>query len=248
MQPVFAKPRPIRPELVLLCDVSGSVAGLLRLHDAPRAGAQRPVQQGARVRLRQRDGRGHRPRPATPRRPGAATSPPRILREARITKWHTSSDYGEAFGDFRRAPSRRGRRRAPPCSILGDARNNNQDPNLGALHEIRERARRTFWLNPERHDPLGAAATPWRRRVRRGRRDARVPQRRSADALRHPAAPRLTSGTRPLLAGCAASGGLGGPDSLHNPQEADVTGGGRRWARQARVPGLPREPSGATVG
>ena len=33
--------------------------------------------------------------------------------------------------------------------ILGDARNNNQDPNLGALHAINQRARRTFWLNPE---------------------------------------------------------------------------------------------------
>jgi len=33
--------------------------------------------------------------------------------------------------------------------ILGDARNNNQDPNLAALHEISQRARRTFWLNPE---------------------------------------------------------------------------------------------------
>jgi uncharacterized protein with von Willebrand factor type A (vWA) domain len=33
--------------------------------------------------------------------------------------------------------------------VLGDARNNNQDPNLGSLHEISQRARRTFWLNPE---------------------------------------------------------------------------------------------------
>ena len=33
--------------------------------------------------------------------------------------------------------------------ILGDARNNNQDPNLGALHAIGRHARRIFWLNPE---------------------------------------------------------------------------------------------------
>jgi uncharacterized protein with von Willebrand factor type A (vWA) domain len=72
----------------------------------------------------------------------------RIQREARITKWHTSSDYGEAFADFHAEYlGALGPRTA--VLILGDARNNNQDPNLGALHEINERARRTFWLNPE---------------------------------------------------------------------------------------------------
>ena len=95
MHPVFAKPHPARPELVLLCDVSGSVVRLLPVHDAPGAGDERPVQQGAGLRLHQRHGRSHRSGQGGLRRPVA-----RIAREAHITKWHTSSDYGEAFADF----------------------------------------------------------------------------------------------------------------------------------------------------
>lgn len=34
--------------------------------------------------------------------------------------------------------------------ILGDARTNGGDPNLPAVQAIRARARRTYWLNPER--------------------------------------------------------------------------------------------------
>jgi uncharacterized protein with von Willebrand factor type A (vWA) domain len=75
---------------------------------------------------------------------------PRISQEARITKWHTSSDYGEAFGDFAQSFMNAVGPRTSVL-ILGDARNNNQDPNLGALHLIAQHARRTFWLNPEHH-------------------------------------------------------------------------------------------------
>lgn len=33
--------------------------------------------------------------------------------------------------------------------ILGDARNNNRDPNLPALRQLARQARRVHWLNPE---------------------------------------------------------------------------------------------------
>lgn len=33
--------------------------------------------------------------------------------------------------------------------VLGDARNNGNDPNLGAFEEIARRARETIWLTPE---------------------------------------------------------------------------------------------------
>jgi uncharacterized protein len=33
--------------------------------------------------------------------------------------------------------------------VLGDARNNGNDPNLGAFEEITRRARETIWLTPE---------------------------------------------------------------------------------------------------
>jgi len=143
IRPVYAKPNPARPELVLLCDVSGSVAGFsgFTMHLVQALSGQfSKVRVFAFVNamdevtdlvdLDETDLAG------------------RIAREAHITKWHTSSDYGEAFADFAELfLDSVGPRTC--VLILGDARNNNQDPNLGALHEIAQRSRRTFWLNPE---------------------------------------------------------------------------------------------------
>jgi uncharacterized protein with von Willebrand factor type A (vWA) domain len=146
MRPVYARPRPSRPELVLLCDVSGSVAGFssFTMHLVQALGGQFSkvrvfafVNAMAEVTDLVKDA-------GSPQDDLAA----RIAQGARITKWHSSSDYGEAFGDFHAEfMSAVGPRTA--VLILGDARNNNQDPNLGALHDISQRARRTFWLNPE---------------------------------------------------------------------------------------------------
>lgn len=143
IKPVYAKPHPSRPELVLLCDVSGSVAGFsgFTMHLVQALNSQfSKVRVFAfvnamdevtdMVELDEPDLAG------------------RISREAMITKWHTSSDYGEAFSDFAELfLDSVGPRTC--VLILGDGRNNNQDPNFGALHEISERSRRTFWLNPE---------------------------------------------------------------------------------------------------
>jgi uncharacterized protein with von Willebrand factor type A (vWA) domain len=143
MHPVFAKPHPSRPELVLLCDVSGSVSGFsgFTMHLVQALSGQfSKVRVFAFVNAMDEV--------TDLVRAGSDDLSARIQREARITKWHTSSDYGEAFGDFHAEYlGAIGPRTA--VLILGDARNNNQDPNLGALHEINERARRTFWLNPE---------------------------------------------------------------------------------------------------
>jgi uncharacterized protein with von Willebrand factor type A (vWA) domain len=149
MKPAFAKPHPARPELVLMCDVSGSVAGFSGF---TMLLVQALSDQFSKVRVFAfvnamdevtdivKD---------TGRISGVDLGP-RIAQEARITKWHTSSDYGEAFGDFAESfLSAVGPRTS--VLILGDARNNNQEPNLGALHLIGQHARRTFWLNPEHH-------------------------------------------------------------------------------------------------
>ncbi|MEO6472074.1 MAG: VWA domain-containing protein [Aeromicrobium sp.] len=143
MRPVFANPHPSRPELVLLCDVSGSVSGFSNF---TMLLVQALSDQFSKIRVF-----------AFVNAMAEVTDlvketdedlSGRISREARITKWHTSSDYGEAFGDFAEDHLRAiGPRTA--VLILGDARNNNQDPNFGALHEISSRAKRTFWLNPE---------------------------------------------------------------------------------------------------
>ena len=143
IRPVYAKPHPSRPELVLLCDVSGSVSGFssFTMHLVQALSGQFSkvrvfafVNAMAEVTDIVKD--------------GGDDLAGRIAREARITKWHASSDYGEAFADFHAEHMTAiGPRTA--VLILGDARNNNQDANLGALHEINQRARRTFWLNPE---------------------------------------------------------------------------------------------------
>lgn len=153
MRPVYEKPRPSRPELVLLCDVSGSVAGFsnftMLLVQALSAQFSKVrvfafVNAMAEVTEIVRDGAVS----------GGADIEPRIRQEARITKWHTSSDYGEAFLDFREFfLDAVGPRTA--VLILGDARNNNQNPRFDALHEIAMRSRRTYWLNPEHHTRWG---------------------------------------------------------------------------------------------
>lgn len=142
IRPVFAKPSPTRPELVLLCDVSGSVSGfssftMLLVRALSEQFSKIRVFAFVNAMTEVTDIVKDSDDPSA-----------RIMSEARVTKWHTSSDYGEAFLDFVELHMRSvGPRTA--VLILGDARNNNQNPQFGALHEIADRAKRTFWLNPE---------------------------------------------------------------------------------------------------
>lgn len=59
-----------------------------------------------------------------------------------------NSDYGAVFGEFIAehvsAVSRR-----TTVLVLGDGRNNGNDPNLAAFEEVTRRARETIWLTPE---------------------------------------------------------------------------------------------------
>lgn len=59
-----------------------------------------------------------------------------------------STDYGQAFADFRRLCLDDIDRRTT-LIILGDARNNYGDNGMDALKEIYERSKRVIWLNPE---------------------------------------------------------------------------------------------------
>jgi uncharacterized protein with von Willebrand factor type A (vWA) domain len=145
LKPAYAKPHPARPELVLMCDVSGSVSGFSGF---TMLLVQALSDQFSKVRVFAFVNAMDEVTDIVKGTSGDLG--PRIAQEARITKWHTSSDYGEAFGDFAESfLSAVGPRTS--VLILGDARNNNQDPNLGALHLIGQHARRIFWLNPEHH-------------------------------------------------------------------------------------------------
>ncbi|MFJ1608876.1 VWA domain-containing protein [Streptomyces sp. NPDC088253] len=146
MKPVLRRRRPVRPELVLLCDVSGSVAGF---SDFTMLLVQALHDQFSKVRVFAFVNRIDEVTgllvhgAADPEGLGA-----RIRSEATLTGWHDSSDYGVAFGEFaERYVDAVGPRTT--VFVLGDARTNMGDPNLPAVRRFSERARRVYWLNPE---------------------------------------------------------------------------------------------------
>lgn len=148
IRPAYAKPNPSRPELVLLCDVSGSVAGFSNF---TMLLVQALSNQFSKIRVFAFvNAMAEVTDLVKEQSVESGDLSARIGNEARITKWHTSSDYGEAFQDF---VDDHLDAIGPRTSvlILGDARNNNQDPNLAAVHVVGQLAKRVFWLNPEHH-------------------------------------------------------------------------------------------------
>lgn len=146
------KPRRARPELVVLCDVSGSVAGFshftLLLVDALR-------EQFSRVRIfafidstdevtRFFDSGSDL---------GAAMS--RIIRESDLITYDGHSDYGNAFETFDDKYAQAVTSRTSVL-ILGDARTNYRDPKMGALAHTVSVAKHAYWLNPEPEGQWGS--------------------------------------------------------------------------------------------
>ena len=145
VRPAYHHRPPGRPDIVLLCDLSQSVAGFSRftiLLMQALAGQFRRVRVFGFVNVCDE---------LTDVVVGAA--PGEDLTRAfddtaRMTRYHRNSDYGTAFEDFaERYLDAVGHRTA--VLILGDARSNGSDPGLAALREIVERARHVSWLNPE---------------------------------------------------------------------------------------------------
>jgi hypothetical protein len=142
---VLAKPRPARPELVVLCDVSGSVAGfshftLLLVH------ALR--QQFSRVRvfafIDTTDEVTHMFGPEA----DLAVAIQRITREAGVYSRDGHSDYGNAFVSFMQAhPNVLSPRSS--LLVLGDGRTNYRDPAIDLLADMVTASRHAHWLNPE---------------------------------------------------------------------------------------------------
>ncbi|MFN0143007.1 MAG: vWA domain-containing protein [Mycobacterium sp.] len=142
---VLRKPRPARPELVVLCDVSGSVAGFshftLLLVDALR-------QQFSRVRvfafIDTTDEVTHLFGPDA----DLAVAIQRITREAGVYTRDGHSDYGNAFVSF----SENFHNVLSPRSsllILGDGRTNYRSPAVDVLAHMVTASRHAHWLNPE---------------------------------------------------------------------------------------------------
>ncbi|MFE1464134.1 VWA domain-containing protein [Streptomyces nigra] len=152
MRPVLGRRRPARPELVLLCDVSGSVSGF---SDFTMLLVQALHDQFSKVRV---FAFVNRVDEVTGLMVHGAADPEglgaRIQSEAGVTGYHGSSDYGMALGEFaERYEAAVGPRTT--VFVLGDARTNMSDPNLRALRGIARRARRVYWLNPEQRSRWG---------------------------------------------------------------------------------------------
>lgn len=152
MRPVLRRRRPVRPELVLLCDVSGSVSGF---SDFTMLLVQALHDQFSKIRV---FAFVNRLDEVTGLLDHGRADPDglsaRIRAEATLTGWHGSSDYGVALGEF---AERYGDAVGPRTTVfvLGDARTNMSDPNLAAVREVARRARRVYWLNPEPRDRWG---------------------------------------------------------------------------------------------
>ena len=142
---VLRKPRPARPELVVLCDVSGSVAGFshftLLLVDALR-------QQFSRVRvfafIDTTDEVTHLFGPDA----DLAVAIQRITREAGVYTRDGHSDYGNAFVSF----TENFHNVLSPRSsllVLGDGRTNYRNPGVDVLAHMVTASRHAHWLNPE---------------------------------------------------------------------------------------------------
>ncbi|MDQ7908568.1 VWA domain-containing protein [Phytohabitans sp. ZYX-F-186] len=145
MEPVFRRPHPARPELMVVADISGSVSAFaaftLQLVDALRS-------EFAKVRsfvfvdgveeitdlLRTAED---------------LTEVTRTLNGGSSAVWLDGrSDYGHALATFaeRWGPQVKSR---STVIVLGDARNNYHAPRVESLAAVAARARHLYWLNPE---------------------------------------------------------------------------------------------------
>ncbi|MET9213737.1 MULTISPECIES: vWA domain-containing protein [unclassified Nocardia] len=142
---VNRKPRPGRPELVLLCDISGSVAGFsnftMLLVSALR-------EQFSRVRIFAFVDRTDEVTGFFDPYVGLDNVLTRIFTESRIIDADGHSDYGQAlttfadnFGDAVTSRS--------SLLVLGDGRTNYRNPKLDILRQLVDTARHAHWLNPE---------------------------------------------------------------------------------------------------
>jgi uncharacterized protein with von Willebrand factor type A (vWA) domain len=145
VEPVYRKPRPSKPELFVLADISGSVstfaAFTLQLMFALRS-------QFSQVRsfvfvdgidevtdvLRQA--------------PDVIDATRHINSMGSGVWLDGRSDYGHALESFWERWGEQVRKRTTVI-VLGDARTNYHDPAAGVLKAVRQRAGHVFWLNPE---------------------------------------------------------------------------------------------------
>jgi uncharacterized protein with von Willebrand factor type A (vWA) domain len=144
--PRFRPPRPGKPEIVLLCDVSGSVSAFARftMHLVFALSSQFSRVRSFAFVDAVAEVTGFF---------GAGTDFGEALQrmgsEARVVGFDGHSDYGTVFGQFAEHHLEAVTPRSTVI-VTGDARTNYHDPNLPAFERIAGAARALYWLNPER--------------------------------------------------------------------------------------------------
>jgi hypothetical protein len=144
-EPKFKYPRPSKPEIFVIADISGSVAAFARftLHLVYAIGAQFSKVRsfvfidGVDEVTRYFDGV-----------EDISEAVHRVNTEADVVWVDGHSDYGHALEVFW---SKWGKEVGPKTTVmvLGDARNNYHASQAWVLQEMQHRARHLFWLNPE---------------------------------------------------------------------------------------------------
>jgi uncharacterized protein len=143
-EPAFRPRRPHRPELFLLCDVSGSVATfarftLLLVHAMQEefSGVRSFAFVDALDEVSHLFAGGD-----------VEDAVGRLMSEARVVWADGHSDYGRALTTFVERHGHEVTARSTVV-VLGDARTNYRHPGAQALELLQRRARRVWWLNPE---------------------------------------------------------------------------------------------------
>lgn len=144
-EPKFRRPRPSKPEIMVVADISGSVASFARF---TLQFVYAMSSQFSRVRSWVFiDGIDEVTR-FFEESDDLTDAVHRVNTEADVVWVDGHSDYGHAFEVFYNRHEREITKKSTVI-FLGDARNNYHASQAWVLDEVRKRARRVFWLNPE---------------------------------------------------------------------------------------------------
>ena len=145
LEPLFKPPRKSKPEIVILCDVSGSMATFARFTMQLTYAISTEL---AKVRVFAFVDGLDEVTSHFSADTDFANGLIKMSREADLVRRDGHSDYGRSFTEmwdrFSDAVTPRS-----TVIITGDARNNYREPGVEAFERLAGRSRATFWLNPE---------------------------------------------------------------------------------------------------
>lgn len=145
LEPQFKPPRKSKPEIVILCDVSGSMATFARFTMQLTYAISAEL---AKVRVFAFIDGLDEVTGYFSTNTDFSDGLVAMSREADIVRRDGHSDYGSSFTEMWERYSDAVSSRSTVI-VTGDARNNYRDPGLEAFGRIVDRSRATLWLNPE---------------------------------------------------------------------------------------------------